>query len=160
MAISKAEFIALRQRIQTEKRTHDDASAACQQQLDALAVLEPLLNEPQPELKLEPTESRPQLSFAASVRQAVDHFKDEEFTVSNVESVLKAQGARMPERNTRTRIAVEVKDLLRKERIRLVRAGSGNTPNVYQRIWKIPTRVGSEKGEGASRAPSGTNLQH
>ena len=138
-----------------------DLSEACQRELDALDLLAPRLDEPQPELALGPTESRPQVSFSESVRRAVDHFKDEEFTVTNVESVLKAQGIPLPARNVRTRISIEVKDLLRKGRIKLIRSGSGNTPHVYRRVLLIPPRrVVPEKSEGASRAPSDTNLQH
>jgi hypothetical protein len=162
MSISPADLAALKQRIRNDVESHEQEIKSLTQELAAVELLEKRVKQEMPSdqrlLDL-PAEAVPSnISFAESVRRAVRLFKNEEFSVANVETMLIAQKAKLPPRNVRTRIALEIKDLNRKGTIFLVHKGAGHTPHKYR---LSPTAEEPEKSERPPLIPRrGLSVQH
>ena len=155
MALEIADLIALEERLEREAdRIHKEREAV--KILKARLIAEKGDQASQTSLELNAPKPH---TFAEAVRQAVQSFGDQQFTMRNVESVLQARAVALPDKNPRIRIGNEVREMLRRGEITLAERGSGTTPFKYKLTKPQP-----EKGEGAERsraqAPSITNLRH
>ena len=152
MPITVADLVALEEKLQSErKRFLEDNDKS----LAAVAHLKKNLKaEEYPEQSIlnlaniertPPTHPKlPEMSFAALVRNAASRFPEEVFSVGNIENVLQAQSAKLPPNNLRTRIAMEVKRMLKIGLVALVAKGRGTEPNKYRYIGE------QKKTEGTS----------
>jgi hypothetical protein len=125
MTISVADIVALKQQIAADRKKLEERE-------NALAIVAEMLRElggEQPQLDLPvPSKSR---TFTEAVRESVHHFPREEFTVANIETLLRGQNVHL-NGNPRARIAMIMSDLARKGVIARTFKGSGNTPNRYR----------------------------
>jgi hypothetical protein len=147
------EAIAARREIVQVKadRAQKDLRTA-QEELAALDVLERNIKEentPAPSLTLpgvdiEPPADMPVVSFAQAVRDAVQTLKGMEFTIVDIEDVLRRMRRPLPANSLRTRITLELTPLVNKGVIVRTHSGIGKTPNRYK-------LVDQGKGEGAER---------
>lgn len=80
-------------------------------------------------LKKEP----PKKSLVDLVRDVVELFEDQEFTVANVDDVLEQRG-QTPKGKARARIAMSLQSLLRKGVVVRTYKGLGSEPHRYRRI--------------------------
>ena len=129
MAITVADFVALRQGIERELSSHqaefetkvaplraqfEAKIAPLRAQLEAISVLESRFKG---NSKVTPTnlpnvlenisariESHEKVTFAKSVRDAVQRFSDNEFMVVHIESAMRAKGIEMPEKIGRAHV--------------------------------------------------------
>jgi hypothetical protein len=149
MTISIDDLLVLRQAAEHKKDHAQNEISEFTKEIAAIDVLIARMREreksEQKALDLDahhPPPLAPQLPFAKSVRQVVGRFGNEEFSGSTVERVLKTQGSKLPERNVRTRIAMELKQMLKKNQIVRTHKGTGTDPHRYRYIAE------SEKSEG------------
>lgn len=152
MPISPADIAALYAKIDSEIDFHKSKIADLQTERKSVEVVERRVKSEQAEQRLlfeaptSVTAGEPTVSFAESCRRAVAAFKDETFSVPDVENMLRSMSATLPKNNLRTRIAVEVKDLVRKKQVVLVERGSGHVPHKYRRtVQAIEDAQKSEK---------------
>jgi len=68
------------------------------------------------------------------VRQLPPTFGDHEFDKKDVERALRAQGVKLPEKHLRARLAMEMKHMLQKGLIVLVKKGTGTEPHRYRNV--------------------------
>lgn len=165
MAISVSDLVALKQKVETEKKKLQSELDEADKTLAAIELLQSKIRaDNQAQVSLfdpltnNPALPIPKMSFSESVRQAVHRFSSEEFTVANVENVLKAQGVKLPLNNVRARIATEIKELIKKKVLVKTYTGTGIEPNRYRRL----ERSESEKSEGKTAntvSPSGLKLK-
>ncbi len=138
MAISPADIAALRKKIDSEIEFHEAKIRELKAERNGVELVERRIQQDSAEQRLlfktptPVTVGEPTVSFAEAVRRAVAEFKDQLFTVRDVENMLKAMSAPLPANNLRTRISVEIKDLVRKKRVVLVEKGSGHVPHKYR----------------------------
>jgi hypothetical protein len=165
MPISSADLAALKQRIKTDMEFHENTIKSLGQELAAVELLEKRVSQEKSveqrllDLEEEPImgPKQPSVSFAEATRRAVRLFKREPFTVADVENMLKAQKVTLPAKNVRTRISLEVGDLVRKKTVHLVEKGSGHTPHTY----RLASVDEPEKSERPSLIPRrGLSAQH
>lgn len=130
MTISVADVVALKQQIAADRKKLEERE-------HALEVVAEMLREANADssldLDLESPAKTPagKPNFTEAVRQSVHKFRDADFTVSNIESSLKADGVRMAAA-ARARIAAILHELTDKNVITRTRKGSGNKPNKYR----------------------------
>jgi hypothetical protein len=144
MPISPADIAALYKKIDSEIEFHQQKIKELTAERAGVALVEKRVQQDNAEQRLlfpaptHATVGEPSVSFAEAVRRAVAEFKDQLFTVRDVENMLRAMNAPLPKNNLRTRIAVEVKDLVRKKLVILVERGSGHQPHKYRRVLETP----------------------
>lgn len=156
MSISVADLVALKSRIKADVAKLEEELDRLHDELDATELLERRLrmeSVEQPRLDLvesiqvqAPAQSAS--GFAQAVREAATHFKNEEFTVVNVETVLKGRGVPLPAKNVRARIAGELTNLVKRRMITRTFTGTGNSPHRFRLL--ASSSEDAEKGEGAS----------
>lgn len=144
MSISSADIAALYKKIDSEIEFHESKIKELKAERTGVALVEKRVQQDNAEQRLlfqAPTPAiagEPFVSFAEAVRRAVGEFKDQLFSVRDVENMLRAMNAPLPKNNLRTRIAVEIKDLVRKKQVILVEKGSGHVPHKYRRVLETP----------------------
>ena len=100
----------------------------------ALDTVEKMLREDQSidQATLEDTERSPPPSFAQAMRNAIEHFGKQEFSVTDIEELVRKQGVPMP-KYPRIRISMWLKEMLDKKVIERTRKGKGSTPHRYRK---------------------------
>ena len=131
MSVSVADIIALREQIEAGKKKLEE-------QERALSVVVEMLRErgAADSAQLELTAQAPaifdtQRTFTQAVRDAIHHFNSTEFTVANVETLLKGQSVRLNGK-PRARISMILHDLEKHGKVTRVSSGKGNTPHRYR----------------------------
>jgi len=165
MPFTPADFTALRSSLEAKRKRLEKELADINEGIRAIDVVEKIADASiqQQSLPLDPSVSPVEMldmmanhiSFAQRVRNSVAHFKDQEFTVKNVEDLLRGRGEPLPEKYVRPRIAMEMQNLVKSGKVVITKAGAGNAPHHYRLVGM--TGFGNEnpeKGEGASQAPS------
>ncbi|SRR5713226_2615708 len=75
---------------------------------------------------------RPSGGFNQAVRIAARNTGGQEFTVPNIEAMLKKQGVKLPANKVRPRISTVLKGMCEDKILVVVRPGQGKTPHVYR----------------------------
>lgn len=154
MPISVPDLIAMRERVESDINRLEAEIKDAQETLEAIDKLEKRLRAEKPDQKpldrgIEHSKAgRPQMTFAETVRTVVRRFSEDAFSVVNIENVLKAQGAKLPERNARIRIAMEVKRMVANKQVVIVEKGKGTNPFKYRYVGE----PGKAEGETVSAA--------
>ncbi len=173
MTITVADLVGLKQQIATDLERLKAETAAVQNQYDAVELLERRLRAESTQTNIFDLKDVEQtnvsrivnvpglaVGFAGAVRQSVRHFHDEQFTVKNVETVLRGSGAPLPANNLRARIAGELAKLVKQKVITITRKGNGSSPNSF-RLLDV-SEDGPEKNEGTdapTSAPSRVKIR-
>lgn len=159
MSISVADLVALKAKIKADISRLQIETERLQAEYSATELIEKRLRaetSEQPSLDLgEPSVQTPAqqtTGFAQAVRDATQHFKNEEFTVVNIETVLKGRGVALPAQNPRARIAGELSNLIKRRMITRTFTGTGSSPHRF-RLLAVSSDE-SEKGEGAGARTS------
>ncbi len=148
MTVTVADIIALKQRIESDRKKLEEREKA-------LAVVADMLREQNAEQgQLALTTNAvtdaaelgdDDLNFTQTVREAVKTFKGVEFHSSQVEAVVKASPMYTSIRsNQRIRISQILRDLAKKEVIRLTKHGKGSRPSMYRLRQLSPNGAGSQ----------------
>lgn len=133
MAVSVADIIALRKQLETERKKLEERE-------QALSVVAEMLREigaaESPQLDLIATGQPPlgddsQRTFTQAVRESALHFHNTEFTVANIETLLKGQGFTL-QGKPRARISMILHNMEKEGKVVLVFRGSGNVPHRYR----------------------------
>lgn len=144
MPITPADIASLKQRIKSDLDALEETRTRLQLEFEAATLLEKRLQNEKAERQLEieiptvQTAGEPTVSFAESVRRAIAQFEDKTFTVRDVENMLRALNAQLPQHNLRARIAGEIKGEIGRKNVLLVKKGSGHVPHTYRRVLETP----------------------
>lgn len=133
MTVSVADIIALRKQIETERKKLEERE-------NALSVVAEMLREigaiESPQLDLVVMGQAPivydsQRTFTQAVRESAHHFSNTEFTVANIETLLKGQGFTLNGK-PRARISMILHNMEKEGKVIRVFRGSGNVPHRYR----------------------------
>ena len=149
--ISVPDLIAMRDRVEADIKRLEAEIIDAQETLEAITKLEKRLRAENPHQQshdlplIKPRiVGSPAMTFAETVRTVVKRFNEDDFTIINIENVLKAQGAALPPNNARVRISMEVKRMVANKQVAVIEKGKGTNPFKYRYIGE------PGKGKGLS----------
>ena len=128
MAITLNDIVSLRTKIERDRKKLEE-------QEKALRVLEAMIQEEGDTAQSQIVASNIEINpFSVAVRDATTHFNGHEFTVGNIEDLLKNQGIKIPQKYARERISTILKRMAEDGRISVTYKGTGSQPYRYRFI--------------------------
>jgi hypothetical protein len=128
MPITLSDLVLLRKKLDLDRKKIEERERA-------ISTVERMLREEasteQRSLDL-PAPVSAQPRFGESVRNAVVHFGTEQFTVPDIEALMKRQNVPLPRKNPRPRIAMILQRLVTEGAVVRTIEGKGPVPNSYR----------------------------